>query len=89
MMTKTGMLADITADVGFQIIAACLLGVAGLIIIAWIIMPLVIFSRLRKMQETLERICADTGAATDKLTAIQKHTSDTARFFNERDVKIE
>ncbi len=70
------------ADGPLMIVYVVLLAIAVVIVIAWVVMPLVIFSRLKKMSETL--------ALSDaRLREISKSTADVAKFFNERDVKVE
>lgn len=60
---------------GLELAGVLLFAVLAVIVFAWIVMPLVIFSRLRKV--------------TDSLKIIEKNTADVAKFFNEKDVRIE
>jgi flagellar biosynthesis/type III secretory pathway M-ring protein FliF/YscJ len=66
------------SDTAFGIALICVVAIAAVILIAWVVFPLVVFNRLKRMDEKLAA-----------LNAIEKNTREVAKFFNERDVKIE
>lgn len=60
-------------------LALCAIIAAVIIIVAWIVLPLVVMSRLKRIENSVE-------LSRRQLESIQINTAAVARFFNERDV---
>lgn len=57
--------------------------------VAWIVLPFVVISKLGSMNDKMEHVRKSAAFTVERLTLIEKNTRDVAKFFNERDVKVE
>lgn len=57
--------------------------------VAWIALPFVVIGKLGSIDRKVEHARKSAEMAVQQLSAIQKNTADVARFFNEKDVKVE
>lgn len=64
-------------------------GIALVVLGTLVITPFIIIFQLSEMRWRVKRIAVDAANASKHLAAIEKNTADVARFFNEKDVKIE
>jgi uncharacterized membrane protein YhiD involved in acid resistance len=57
--------------------------------VAWIVLPFVVIAKLGSMNQKIEHARKSAQFAVEHLTRIEDNTASVAKFFNERDVKVE